>query len=67
VPGLQIGARYKYTHSPSTWNSATTGGEGVAQFCDEHIESPLLVDLYIGDSFCDSFPVEDGSTLILEV
>ena len=67
VPGLELGARYKYEHSPSTWTSAITNGEGTAQFCDEHAQPPLHVDVYIGDSFCETFPVEDGATVVLEV
>ena len=67
VPGLKLGARYKYEHNPSSWSSAETDGEGMAQFRDEHTEPPLSADLYVGDSFCDTFPVEDGSTTILEV
>jgi hypothetical protein len=67
VADLEIGARYKYEHNPSTWNSETTDGDGVAWFVDEHPESPLEVKLYVGDTFCDSFPVEDGAMLILEV
>lgn len=67
VPGLELGARYTYENSPSTWNSAITDGDGTAQFCDEHSEPPLNVSIYIGDSFCDTFAVDDGATFILEV
>ena len=67
VPGLELGARYKYEHAPSTWSSAITDGDGTAQFCDQHAEPPLQMDVYIGDSFSDTFPVEDGTTAVLEV
>lgn len=67
VPGLEIGARYKYEHSPSTWSSECTNGDGLAWFCDEHPEAPLEVKVYVGDKYCDTFPVEDGTTVILEV
>jgi hypothetical protein len=67
VPGLEIGARYKYRASPSTWSSECTDGDGLAWFSDEHPEPPLEVKLYVGDTLCDTFPVEDGTTVILEV
>lgn len=67
VPGLELGARYKYEQSPSTWSSETTDGDGLASFHDNHPEPPLEVKLYVGDTLCDSFPVEDGSVVILEV
>jgi hypothetical protein len=67
VPGLKLGARYKYENNPSTWDSADTNGDGTAHFSDEHAEPPLQVDIYIEDSFCDTFPVEDGATYVLEV
>ncbi len=67
VPDLELGARYKYEHSPSTWSSQSTDGDGLAWFVDEHTEPPLEVNLYVGDTLCDTFPVEDGSTVILEM
>ena len=67
VPGLELGARYKYEHSPSTWSSETTDGDGLAWFSDEHPEPPAGVTIYVGDTLCDTFPVEDGATVILEV
>ena len=67
VADLEIGARYKYRDVPSTWSSEVTDGDGLAWFCDEHPEPPLEVKLYVGDTLCDSFPVEDGTTVILEV
>jgi hypothetical protein len=67
VPGLELGARYKYENNPSTWTSATTDGDGLARFRDEHSESPLRVDVYLGDSFAETFPVVEGSTVVLEV
>ena len=67
VPGLELGARFKYEREPSTWNSAVTDGDGTAEFCDEHPEPPVRVDVYVGESLCETFPVEDGATFILEV
>lgn len=67
VPGLEIGARYTYPDSPSTWSTECTDGDGLAWFCDEHPELPSEVQLYLGDKYCDTFPAEDGTTVILEV
>jgi hypothetical protein len=67
VAGLEIGARYKYEHSSSTWSSETTDGDGLAWFNDDHPEPPLEVNLYAGDTLCDTLPVEDGAVVILEV
>jgi hypothetical protein len=67
VAGLQLGARYKYENSPSSWNCETTDGDGLAFFCDEHSEPPLEVSIYVDDTLCDSFPVVNDSTFVLEV
>jgi hypothetical protein len=67
VAGLEIGARYKYAQHSSTWSSETTDGDGLAWFNDDHPEPPLEVNLYAGDTLCDTFPVEDGAVVILEV
>ena len=67
LPELEIGARFKYEQNPSTWSSEITDGDGVARFVDEHPEPPAEVSLYVGDALCDSFPVEDGAMLVLEV
>ena len=67
VPDLEIGARYRYENSPSTWDTETTNGDGVASFVDEHPEPPLEMRLYVSDALCDTFEVEDGATLVLEL
>jgi hypothetical protein len=67
VPGLQLGARFKYDTEPASWDWATTDGHGQATFCDKHPEPPREVSFYVGDAFCDTFPVVDGSTVVLEM
>lgn len=67
VPGLEIGARFGYPTIPSTWSSSTTDGDGTARFSDEHAEPPETVCLYVGEGPCGTFPVEDGSRLVLEM
>ncbi len=67
VPGLQLGARFKYDSEPASWDWETTDGYGVATFCDEHLEPPREVSIYVGDTFCDKFPVVDGANLVLEM
>ncbi len=67
VPGLALGARFKYESSPSSWNCEITDSDGLATFHDEHPEPPLELSIYVDDTLCDSFPVVNGSTLVLEV
>lgn len=67
VPGLEIGARFRYETIPSTWSTAVTDGEGRARFREEHAEPPIEVTLYVGDQQCDTFPVHDGASLVLEL
>jgi hypothetical protein len=67
VPDLEVGARFKYEHIPSSWCSECTDGDGLALFHDEHPEPPIEVTFYVDDQPCDTFPVEDGATLVLEL
>ena len=67
ISDLEVGARFKYADNPSRWSTETTDGDGVAWFVDEHPEPPLEVKLYLGDTLCDTFPVADGTMLVLEV
>jgi len=67
VPDVEVGARFKYSDRASTWCSVQTDGDGMAWFRDEHLELPLQVDLYAGHLLYDTFPVADGTTLVLEV
>ncbi len=67
VPGLEIGARFRYGTMPATWSTATTDGEGRARFSEEHAEPPIEVTLFVGDQQCDTFPIRDGASLVLEL
>ncbi len=67
VPGLEIGARYHYRNSPSTWDCATTDGDGVARFTDEHAEMPFEVALFVGDEQCGTYPLTNHAHLTLEM
>ncbi|GBE22024.1 MAG TPA: hypothetical protein ENH00_09830 [Actinobacteria bacterium] len=67
VPNLEIGCRYKYVRRPSTWSLECTNGDGLVWFHGEHQEPPVEVDLFVGDQFCDTFPVEDGTIVVLEL
>ena len=67
VPDLEIGARYRYKNSPSRWSTEKTYGDGIAWFADEHPEPPLEMHLYVSDVLCDTFKVEDGAMLVLEL
>jgi hypothetical protein len=67
VPGLEIGCRYRYVRHASTWSVRCTDGDGLAWFHDDHREPPVGIDLFVGDRFCDTFPAEDGTTVVLEL
>ncbi len=67
VPSLEVGARFTYAAAPSTWSSAVTDGDGCARFSDRHPEAPQSVCLYVEDSACGTFPVEDGGLIVLEL
>ncbi len=68
VPDLEIGARFRYSASPSTWSAEQTDGEGYARFDDEHPEAPLEACLFVGEQHCGTIaPVEPGGCHILEL
>lgn len=68
VPGLEIGARFRYAASPSTWSTQTTDGEGYACFDDEHPDTPQEACLFAGGEHCSTIaPVEAGTCHILEL
>ncbi len=67
VPSLEVGARFTYGAAPSTWSSAVTDGDGCAHFSDRHPETPESVCLYVDNSSCGTYPVEDGGLIVLEM
>ena len=68
VPDLEIGARFHYPASPSTWSVEKTDAEGYARFDDEHREAPLEACLFVGgEQCCTIAPVEPGGCHILEL
>jgi len=68
VPDLEIGARFRYAASASTWSAQPTDAEGYARFDDEHPEAPLEACLFVGGLHCGTFtPVEPDGCHILEL
>jgi hypothetical protein len=67
VPGVEVGARYRYRHAPRTWSVATTDRAGCARFRDAHEEPPEEVCLFVGDEDCGSYRVTDRCSLVLEM
>lgn len=68
VPGLEIGARFRYAAAPSAWSAQISDGEGYAHFDEEHPEQPLEASLFVGGEHCATIaPVEAGSCHILEL
>ena len=67
VPGLEVGARYHYPSAPSTWDSAKTDGDGVAQFGGEHQEMPGDVAMFVDGELCGTFPFANHARLTLEM
>lgn len=67
VTGLEIGCRYRYVGQASSWSVGLTDGDGLVWFHDHHQEAPAEVDLFVRDRFCDTFPAEDGATVVLEL
>lgn len=67
VPGVEIGARYHYPTAPSTWDCATSGGDGMARFSGEHPEEPTEVALFVDGELGGTYTLENGTTLTLEL
>jgi hypothetical protein len=67
VPGLEIGVRYRYSDSPSTWSVAQTDGDGVARFHDGHPEMPSDVEVYVGNRFYGTYCLHDCHDVVIEV
>jgi hypothetical protein len=67
VADLDLGGRFSYPTTPSTWSTSRTDANGYARFTEEHAESPTSVALFVGDLQCGSYEVEDGGTIILEL
>lgn len=67
VPGVEVGARFAYPVSSSTWSSSVTDGDGCAHFDDRHPEHPRSVCLYVGDDNCGTYQVDEGRQIVLEV
>jgi hypothetical protein len=68
VPDLEIGARFHYPASPSTWSVEQTDAEGYARFDDEHPEAPREAHLFVGGEHCGTItPVEAGGCHIVEL
>lgn len=67
VPGVEVGARFSYPESPTTWSTATTDGDGWARFVDSHPEAPHSVCLYVGDEDCGTYGVSHGACIVLEM
>ena len=67
VPDLEVGARFAYPGSPTTWSNATTDGDGRARFADEHRERPSTVCVFVGDDDCGTYPLYDGAVIVVEM
>lgn len=67
IPAIEVGARFEYPAAASSWSTAITDGDGLATFRDRHPEAPRGVCLFIGDERCGTFPVGDGSMIVLDV
>ena len=67
VPGMEICARYHYPTTPSTWDCAESGGDGIAEFSGEHAEAPSEVALFVNGQMCGTYPLVHDATLTLEM
>ena len=67
VPGATVGARYHYPTAASTWDTATTDGDGVARLRDQHAEAPTEVVLSVDDELCGTYPLENGAHIVAEM
>ena len=67
IPELEIGARFRYPSSATTWAVSRTKADGCAAFRDEHLEQPIEVDLFVDSEHCGSFPIEYNTTIVLEL
>jgi hypothetical protein len=67
VPGVEVGARYRYPKAPRTWSSEHTDQDGCAYFRDEHPEEPTEVCLFVGDDDCGTYPLTEGTCFVLEM
>jgi hypothetical protein len=68
VPDLEIGVRFSYPSSPSTWSAQPTDGEGYAHFDDEHPEAPVEACLFVGGEHSGTIaPLETGGCYMLEL
>ncbi len=68
LAGIDLGVRYRYAGSPTTWSRSTTDGDGYAHFADEHPEPPEQGCFFVGEAYCDTWTeVADGGCYVLEM
>ena len=67
LPGIEVGARYRYRASPGSWSSQITDGDGYARFEDDHPEAPNEVGLFVADEDCGTYPLVSGCHLTVEM
>jgi hypothetical protein len=67
VPGIEVGARYRYPHSPHSWSEETTDCDGCAHFRDTHEETPADVVVFVHDEDCGAFDVASHPSLVIEM
>lgn len=67
IPGVEIGARFHYADAPSSWDCATTDGDGVASFVGEHPEPPTETALFVADEMLGIYAVGDHERITIEL